>query len=79
MFKIDMVKIIVVLIAINLVFNFSAHNQGQNSLLLSAVTVSLHYLSRCLRSTVTCDKTPILQLEVDIRFVAILLSHKDQQ
>ena len=25
---------------------------------LSAVTVSLHYLPRCLRSTVTCDKTP---------------------
>jgi len=25
---------------------------------LSAVTVSLHYLKRCLRSRVTCDKTP---------------------
>jgi len=25
---------------------------------LSTVTVSLHYLPRCLRSTVTCGKTP---------------------
>ena len=25
---------------------------------LSAVTVSLHYLPRCLRSSVTCNKTP---------------------
>jgi len=25
---------------------------------LSAVTVSLRYLPRCLRSRVTCDKTP---------------------
>jgi len=28
-------------------------------LLLSAVTISLHYLPRCLRSTVTCGKIPI--------------------
>ena len=27
---------------------------------LSAVTVLLHYLSRCLRSTVTCDKKPTI-------------------
>jgi len=25
---------------------------------LSAVTVTLHYLPRCLRSTVPCNKTP---------------------
>jgi len=27
---------------------------------LSAVTASLHYLPRCVWSSVTCDKTPIL-------------------
>ena len=38
---------------------FFSHNIKLFGLLLSAVTLSLHYLPRCLRSTVTGDKTPI--------------------
>ena len=38
---------------------FFSHNIKLFGFLLSAVTVSLHYLPRCLRSTVTGGKTPI--------------------
>ena len=37
---------------------FFSHSIKLNGLPLSAVTVSLHYLPRCLCSTVTCGKTP---------------------
>ena len=52
---------------------------------LSAVTVSLHYLPKCLQSRATCDKTEfevnISELEVNNwRFVTMVLLHdKDQQ
>ena len=38
---------------------FFSHSIKLFGLLLSAVTVTLHYLPRCLRSTVTSGKTPI--------------------
>jgi len=60
---------------------FNATALRRPCLPLSAVTVSLHYLPRCLRSRVTCDKTPnIVTLSEHLRFVAMLLLHdKDQQ
>ena len=38
---------------------FFSHNIKIRGLPLSAITVSLHYLPTCLRSTVACNKTPI--------------------
>jgi len=49
---------------------------------LAAVTISLHYLPRCLCSKVTCSKTsPLLPLfEVNLwRFVAMWLLHNKEQ
>jgi len=37
-----------------------SHSINVRGLPLSAVTVTLHYLTRCLRSTVTCNKTPTI-------------------
>jgi len=42
--------------------------------MLSAAVTRCMHLPRCLSSTVTCGKTPLPQLEVNLwRFVAMLL------
>jgi len=40
------------------IHNAFPHNIKLRTSSLSAVTISLHYLARCLRSTITCGKTP---------------------
>jgi len=47
------------------------------------VTVSLHYLPRCVRSTVSWNKTPATAIQYNMKFsrcvAMLLLRNKDQQ
>jgi len=57
------------------------HNIQLRGLPLSAVTVSLHYLPRYLRSTPACGKMPVIVTWSDLqRFAAmILLRNREEQ